>query len=118
MNQRFALLLLLPALMTSCERRPAQAPSRPAKVPTSAVWAGGSDGGAFIDCRETSERLNDCTVYFDGNGEIWMHGLFKLKGKNKGVPNSALKYSFADGVGIGLLDGSYLEPTTKERSER
>ena len=85
-------------------------PVRPTRVPLSAVWAGGLDGGAFIDCRVRTDGLNDCTVYNDYSGDVWMQGTFQLKGLARGASDAELHYSFADGEGIGLLGGGYLIP--------
>jgi hypothetical protein len=74
------------------------------------VWAGGVDGGAFIDCRVRTDSLNNCTVYNDSTGDVWMQGTFKLRGMNRGANADELQYSFADGKGIGLRNGAYLIP--------
>jgi hypothetical protein len=55
-------------------------PPRPASVPKSATWAGGSDGGAWIDCRfEFKEPYvgYHCDVYKDG-GAHWASGTYAL----------------------------------------
>jgi len=40
-------------------------PKRPVGLPSSAEWAGGRDGGAWIDCEKTNESLGSyrCSVY-------------------------------------------------------
>ncbi len=43
---------------------------RPSTVPKSATWAGGADGGAWIDCNPVGETF-DRTVYHERSGEGW-----------------------------------------------
>ena len=100
--------------LTTCTSH-AKPPVRPTSVPPSAVWTGGADGGAFIDCRVRRDGLDDCTVYNDGTGDVWMKGTFELKGSVRGATDSELRYSFADGEGIGLTGGGYLIPTQKQK---
>lgn len=56
-------------------------PDRPTSVPADAVWAGGSDGGAWIDCgMSTKEPLTTfwCSVFHE-NGDVWVErGSFAL----------------------------------------
>jgi len=91
----------------------AKPPMRPSRVPPSAVWAGGVDGGAFIDCRVRTDGLNDCAVYNDYTGDVWMQGTFELNGLARGATDAELHYSFADGERIGLLGGGILSPTQR-----
>lgn len=76
------LALVLAICLVGCKTEHARpdAPSRPAKVPASAVWAGGVDGGAFIDCKAKDEaRLSYfCTVYDDSVGDEWAKGDYTL----------------------------------------
>jgi hypothetical protein len=92
----------------------AMPPARPSRVPLSAVWTGGADGGAFIDCHVRTDGLNDCTVYNDGTGDVYMQGTFELKGTARGATDAELHYSFADGDRIGLLGGGFLIPHPAE----
>lgn len=91
-----------------CTSSAVKAPPRPAKVPATAIWAGGSDGGAFIECGVRPDGYNDCTVYNDYTGDTWMQGVYAIKGKNRGATSKELVYLFADGKGIGLANGDYL----------
>jgi hypothetical protein len=102
-------VLFVVAAIVDCGSR-VHEPPRPVNVPKTATWAGGSDGGAFIECRVMTDGFDFCTVYNDSTGEVWMHGRYGLKGKNRGATESELVYSFADGDGIGLVDGGYLVP--------
>ena len=63
-------VFLMPSLiLCSCR----EAHRRPGNVTSSAV----SVNGVFIDCTvDTTARMNRCTVYREGDGEILAHGLF------------------------------------------
>lgn len=64
--------LLAAVLAWSCSAQP----SRPPSVPDQAVWAGGADGGAWVDCgMSTKEPLTtfQCSV-FRKRGDIWIDG--------------------------------------------
>ena len=109
----YRLLLLNLVILTGtigCSHR--QSPAmRPNGVPESAVWVGGADGGAFIDCTYlAATRLDFCTVYNDGTGDVWMKGTFHLHGTDHGIPLSPSDYDYADGRAIGLTSNKgYLE---------
>lgn len=64
-------------LMCSCTRPP----ERPASVSKEAVWAGGADGGAWVDCgMSTKEPLTTfrCSIFHE-NGDPWIDdGSFAL----------------------------------------
>lgn len=70
-NARTAAIFLLP-LMFACKPTPVLAPPKPPSVPASAVWAGGADGGAWIDCTAmSSKRRYKCSVWNDF-GDPWI----------------------------------------------
>ncbi len=87
------ILSLIPALVAlACGIQP---PPRPVGVPTEAVWAGGSDGGAWIGCKwQTNEPTTSysCTTYSDSNGRIWAEGQFVLA--RSAQPSNASKRRF------------------------
>ena len=88
---------------------------RPSAVPASAVWAGGADGGAYIDCTPSQKgEPNACTVYNDGTGDVWMSGGFVLLSQ-RGASAAQLRYSGADGESILLQDNLVLSPTPTPR---
>ena len=100
--------------LAGCDR--AHAPKRPDAVPVSAVWAGGVDGGVFIDCAPSLKgEPNPCTVYNDGTGDVEMSGKFTLKGQTRGAASDELRYAFADGESVGLQGGSELIPLPAQR---
>jgi hypothetical protein len=56
------------------------APPRPGNVPQSAVWAGGVDGGAWIDCRFIYKEpfpAYECSTFND-DGTPWTIGTYVL----------------------------------------
>lgn len=86
----------------------AKAPQRPAKVPASAVWAGGTDGGSWIDCaRENGDTTYSCTVYNDFSGNVEAHGKYQLHGVS--AAPARLNFTGFDGEVILLAEGR-LEP--------
>jgi hypothetical protein len=64
---------------------PMRPPIRPNSVPQAALWIGGPDGGAWIECRaiggQRSKRFF-CSVYADVTGEILNKGAFHLQGES------------------------------------
>lgn len=102
------LLMIGICFMTACATEPT-VPPHPKSVPASAVWAGGTDGGAFIECSYDSEtRLNKCTAYNDHTGEIETTGTFKIAGPSRANEADKFRYSAFDGNRIYLMDGSIL----------
>src|SRR5215470_4410681 len=102
------LAIAISALLSACNRH---SPARPAGVPSSAVWAGGADGGAFFDCVPSwNGEPNFCTVYNDSNGAIYMSGRFVLQGQTRGAKADELKYDSADGNRIYLERNLMLDP--------
>lgn len=53
-------------------------PMRPANVAASALWAGGPDGGVWIDCVKSAGRLFQCGIYAQYNGALVEQGQFEL----------------------------------------
>ena len=57
-----------------------QPPDRPAAVPVSAEWAGGPEGGAWINCSMATKEPTvsyDCSL-FNEDGTVWAQGIFIL----------------------------------------
>jgi hypothetical protein len=106
MPSRHVLVLAAIMLLGCNNTRP---PERPAKVPPSAVWAGGADGGSWIDCAPIptgSPDVYSCTVYLDPTGDAEVWGTFRLHGR----ASPPLHFSGFDGDTIYLADGAKLEP--------
>ena len=89
---------------------------KPTAVPTNATWAGGPDGGAYIDCTPSQNgEPNACTVYNDSTGDVWMSGGFVLP-NHHGSSAAQLKYSGSpDGNSIYLQDNLVLSPAPTVR---
>jgi hypothetical protein len=86
-------------------------PVRPTSVPETAIWSGGAEGGAWIDCQIGNERnANHCTVYNDQTGDVWKTGFFIIRGENRAASREELKYNGFDGDYIHLSDGRTLDP--------
>lgn len=76
---------------------------RPSRVPRYALWAGGADGGSYIDCHYMRESDDDdCTIYNDFTGDIEVSGRFVLQGRARGAKPGELRYRFFDGSSIVL----------------
>ncbi|MGD0860532.1 MAG: hypothetical protein ABR912_14620 [Terracidiphilus sp.] len=103
-------LFLGAALILGCKSK--EVP-RPLGLPPSAIWAGGEDGGSFIDCTPSrSGEPNDCTVY-DERGDVYMkRGKYIVQGSNRGARSDELRYKYADGIHIGLEKGITLMPAS------
>src|SRR5688572_9947712 len=106
-----------------CDRQ-GIAPARPANVPPTAVWAGGADGGAWIDCvaLERAPYRYRCTTYDDHSGSMWAQGEYVLRAAQwhkdtkrvsfepaTQVPSN-LQYSSFDGEVISLAQPLVLVP--------
>lgn len=124
-----SILTVIAVLTAGCvkeEVRP-DPPKRPVSVPPSAVWAGGVDGGAFIDCavKDAAAFTYACTTYDDGVGEVWKRGVFALKRSEWDEAKQAplfhdvtaapapLPYEGFDGEVIFLADSLVLVPVSR-----
>lgn len=109
------LLAISTILLLGCDK--VHAPARPSGVPASAVWAGGVDGGAFIDCSPSwNGEPNPCTVYNDSVGDIDISGRFVIEGQKKGASANQLKYNGAPaGARIDLKNQLTLVLLPQER---
>ncbi len=87
-------------------------PERPENVPVTAIWAGGRDGGAFIECLRAIETNHcfDCVVYFDYSGDIWMREIFCPDEGAITIDSLRKVYGGYDGIWISLKDGRQLVP--------
>ena len=110
--QKIFVLTLITFLLVSCSQN--QQPIthlRPAGVPLSAVWAGGVDGGSFIDCDSDAQaRYNRCLIYNETTGDVEGGGDFVLRGSGRAANKTELKYDGSDNVRIYLQGGKILEP--------
>jgi hypothetical protein len=104
-------------LMILCSVACDRTPGRPARVPETAVWNGGADGGVWVDCREDIKRdVNICAVYDEWKGELIIDGDFQLVGKNRAARRDEMAFAgFADRK-IYLRGGLVLARTSEEKS--
>jgi hypothetical protein len=90
-------------LMISCYRQ--YPPARPSGVPSSAVWAGGLDGGGWVTCSEEgASDHNVCTIW-DEEGRTRGLAEYRLKNLNRPATTSELRYTYVTGKAIGLEGG-------------
>jgi hypothetical protein len=110
-------------LVAACGERGTNAPPRPASVPPAAVWAGGVDGGAWLDCRELpgAPGRYRCAAYDDYTGSVWAEGdyVLRLSRWNKtqseaqlepAARPSTLRYDAFDGEVVHLAGSLVLVP--------
>jgi hypothetical protein len=112
----FFFTIVTSSLLLGCERAQVSPPARPDGVPASAIWAGGIDGGVFIDCAPGHNgEPTPCTVYNDYTGDIYMSGRFVLQGQTRGARADELKYEGADGTRIYLENDLVFDPVPPKK---
>lgn len=105
-----AISVLLSAMLGACEAQP---PTRHAGIPATAIWAGGKDGGSWIDCKtDAAKNANYCAVYHEYTGEVVARGLYVLRDTKKAASSADLIYDGFDGRFIFLVNGKILEPVS------
>jgi hypothetical protein len=101
-----ALGALLLSSIVACKNAELRPKVRPAAVPTSAIWAGGADGGAYFECT-TDKYVNHCTIWNDYTGQF-RKASFVLKKQNRPATSEELRYTGNDGKNIYLENGLVL----------
>jgi hypothetical protein len=114
MRSRTVAVLLCVLGLVGCGSKPS-APSRPRVVPKSAVWAGGIDGGSWIDCHPSSTPGGSfpCEIYSDQLGEREASGAFvfdRIDVHPRSIEELTSEYSSWDGDRIHLRNGNALVP--------
>ena len=124
MNRRTLITAVVCLFVAACDEGRVSAPARPAIIPATAVWAGGGDGGAWLDCvaLERTPNRYRCTTYEDHAGSVWAEGEYVLRSAHwdqaakkalyKPVEQmpTALQYSSFDGEIIRLAQPLVLVP--------
>jgi len=95
--------------LLGCEAK-VVAPQRPATVPASAIWAGGADGGAWINCAPISGERYSCVVFDDQRGAVWAQGEYLLRGQVSATSQPHLQYVSFNGTHIDVVGGQTLVP--------
>lgn len=80
-------------------------PEKLDKVPASAKWAGGVDGGDWILCEYAEDRVYTCQIFSDWQGAKISSGRYCLKTENSSI---SLTYHAYDGETIFLEEGILL----------
>lgn len=110
------MLIWVAAFMSSCYR--AYPPKRPEGVPSSAVWAGGLDGGGWVTCSvETNDDQNVCTIY-DEEGRTPGPAKYRLKNLSRAARTEELHYTYVTGKAIGLENGLELIQTPSKTAQQ
>ena len=110
--------LAIAIVVVACFERASDEPLRPPNVPFDAVWAGGSDGGCFVQCKADRDRnVNVCVAYLSTTGEILQRGDYQIRGSGRAATHRELTYEWCDGQVIGLKSGQVLEPVITKRQQ-
>lgn len=98
-------------LCTSCDRNARLEPEkRPVGVPNTAIWAGGADGGCYIQCRvELKLDVNRCNVWNDYTGDSTGWENYRLVTSNRAATAKELKFEGASTDYIYLQNGQVLK---------
>jgi hypothetical protein len=99
-------------MMIGCYR--VYPPARPGGVPSSAVWAGGLDGGGWVTCSNDFKEYNVCTIY-DEEGWTLGPSRYRLKGSDRPASPNELHYTYLTGKAIGLEGGLELVQISTEK---
>lgn len=112
----FAVVLCLPLL--ACQHgSELEPPPRPRGVPAAAVWAGGVDGGDFIQLSPAKAAgTYFAKIYNDHSGELDFSGELRLSKPSAARidVNDPKSYSGWDGETLHLRDGRSLKPVGKK----
>jgi len=87
-------------------------PQKPKSVPSTALWAGGIDGGNFIDIKpyKKEEKLFFAQIYNDFTGELEFEGIVKYNGTRNisNLLNNKSFYRGWDGDNLHLSNGEIM----------
>ena len=92
------LLVILEFFLIGCRPGAVTAPTRPAAVSKSAIWVGGTDGGAWYDCSFIAEEpYNLCAIYSD-DGVLWIKAKFKLRSLDRPAKKEEFRNPWVDHI--------------------
>jgi len=106
---------LLISSLTGCHSK-VTPPPKPPLVPANAVWAGGPDGGSFIECDVDAEHnVNRCLAYNESTGDVTGGGFFQLSGSARAARSDELRFNAFDGTGSILKKACSSQRSTSVR---
>lgn len=94
-------LLLSLKLFVLWFQQPCSKTERPATVPLDARWAGGCDGGVWIQTKEQKKDQLRLRIYHDSRGDLIKDGWFSINKSCQGKPLTSAFGAF-DGDNIYL----------------
>jgi hypothetical protein len=93
-------LVVAAVALWSCTNPPPGSPPRPTRVPTTAIWTGGVDGGEFLVFGKKAsdpKLVYDAVIYHDFTGEVLFKGKLKLSAPGEIDPRFFQDPKFFDG---------------------
>jgi hypothetical protein len=105
------LSLALGACTPATETEKKTQPPRPAGVPASAVWVGGTDGGVFFEMRSFDAGSGRGRIkVFHPSGDMWFDGAAVLEPKGANFDPAREKNAWTgwDGTDMHLTEGRRL----------
>jgi hypothetical protein len=81
MKRRLVALAVAACSLTACLQCGSASPERPAKLPASAFWCGGADGGVFVDIRAGGKPGRYIGTIYTEAGDTWYQGEFRVDPK-------------------------------------
>ncbi len=105
---RMILFCLLASAAVGCKSK-VEAPPKPSLIPAAAVWAGGADGGRFIECDvDEKHNVNRCLAYNDSTGDVEFGGFFRFSAAGRAARTNELKFEYFNGESVHLASGNVL----------
>ncbi len=105
---KWLIATVLSFCLLACEPVTSYEPeSRPDKVPVSAIWIGGPDGGVYALVRSEKRKYSGI-VYYENSGDIWYEGDFTYTGEQPFDVTEQSLYSAWDGDVLYLVNGEQL----------
>jgi len=103
-------IFALTVTFSACGPASLEPRKRPSGVPNTAVWAGGADGGCYVQCSVDTERnVNRCKVWNDFTGELEVSGDYRLVNEDRAAKETELKFTGAVNEFIYLAGGKILK---------
>ena len=98
-------VLAIVANLAACDGARLEPRTRPAGVPSTAIWVGGGDGGAYVQCStDAVHDVNRCGVWNDFTGGLVESGEYRLVREKRAATESELRITFPDFNGLIYLE--------------